>query len=280
MMFLSRASKKEKWVFASVSLILLSVGVFLLTWSKNPAYRDSGVCTADAKLCSDGSYVGRSGPDCKFTACPEQEMESSSTFGNDHVEKSIASYLVEQDAFIQKTASGGFDVCAIENLDPANELFPVYVWAYCGEYILRDGEIKMLSGSSVPVKVDYPNELSFYQMDRFSHEVPGDGSQYAKDIERIFPEKLREKIVNFNVTNIAQRAEALARKRMSDWDAIVRAIRDCEAKSIFQAHSREVRVDLKNGENIQTVEPGIDDVFSLVKESKDICGDDIVMATE
>lgn len=28
------------------------------------------VCTADAKLCSDGSYVGRTGPSCQFAACP------------------------------------------------------------------------------------------------------------------------------------------------------------------------------------------------------------------
>lgn len=39
-------------------------------------YADSGtasggtVCTQEAKLCPDGSYVGRSGPDCAFAACP------------------------------------------------------------------------------------------------------------------------------------------------------------------------------------------------------------------
>lgn len=27
-------------------------------------------CTMDAKLCPDGSYVGRSGPNCDFAACP------------------------------------------------------------------------------------------------------------------------------------------------------------------------------------------------------------------
>ncbi len=27
-------------------------------------------CTMDALLCPDGSYVGRSGPNCEFTACP------------------------------------------------------------------------------------------------------------------------------------------------------------------------------------------------------------------
>lgn len=30
-------------------------------------------CTEDAKLCPDGSYVGRQGPDCEFAACPEVE---------------------------------------------------------------------------------------------------------------------------------------------------------------------------------------------------------------
>lgn len=29
-------------------------------------------CTMDAKLCPDGSYVGRQGPNCEFTACPTE----------------------------------------------------------------------------------------------------------------------------------------------------------------------------------------------------------------
>jgi len=29
------------------------------------------VCTQEAKLCSDGSYVGRTGPNCEFAACPQ-----------------------------------------------------------------------------------------------------------------------------------------------------------------------------------------------------------------
>lgn len=27
-------------------------------------------CTMEAKLCPDGSAVGRQGPNCEFTACP------------------------------------------------------------------------------------------------------------------------------------------------------------------------------------------------------------------
>ena len=30
-------------------------------------------CTDDAKLCADGSSVGRSGPNCQFAACPEEK---------------------------------------------------------------------------------------------------------------------------------------------------------------------------------------------------------------
>jgi len=32
---------------------------------------DQIACTMEAKLCPDGSYVGRTGPNCEFTACPD-----------------------------------------------------------------------------------------------------------------------------------------------------------------------------------------------------------------
>lgn len=34
-------------------------------------------CTADAKLCPDGSAVGRQGPNCEFTACPSADATST-----------------------------------------------------------------------------------------------------------------------------------------------------------------------------------------------------------
>jgi hypothetical protein len=38
-------------------------------------------CTQEAKLCSDGSYVGRTGPNCEFTKCPG-ESDSSGSIAN------------------------------------------------------------------------------------------------------------------------------------------------------------------------------------------------------
>lgn len=35
---------------------------------KNPK-EDGVVCTMDAKLCPDGSYVSRTGPNCEFQEC-------------------------------------------------------------------------------------------------------------------------------------------------------------------------------------------------------------------
>jgi len=34
------------------------------------------VCTQEAKLCPDGSYVGRVGPNCEFATCTEKEDEN------------------------------------------------------------------------------------------------------------------------------------------------------------------------------------------------------------
>ncbi len=36
-------------------------------------------CTLEAKLCSDGSYVGRVGPKCEFAACPNKPVSNNCT---------------------------------------------------------------------------------------------------------------------------------------------------------------------------------------------------------
>ena len=38
-----------------------------------PPNQNGIACTADAKQCPDGSWVGRTGPNCEFTACPAEE---------------------------------------------------------------------------------------------------------------------------------------------------------------------------------------------------------------
>lgn len=38
---------------------------------------DSILCTADAKVCPNGSAVGRTGPDCVFAVCPGESVDAS-----------------------------------------------------------------------------------------------------------------------------------------------------------------------------------------------------------
>lgn len=66
-----------------VILVLVVVGVgagFFLGMKKKaeaPGDTLQTVCTMEAKLCPDGSYVGRSGPKCEFVACPGASTTST-----------------------------------------------------------------------------------------------------------------------------------------------------------------------------------------------------------
>lgn len=46
---------------------------------KNPNEPQPVVCTADAKLCPDGSYVGRTGPNCEFQCPAVPDVKASTT---------------------------------------------------------------------------------------------------------------------------------------------------------------------------------------------------------
>ena len=49
-----------------IIIILIIVGIFIFySLEKEPV-----ACTADAKLCPDGTYVSRVAPDCNFAPCP------------------------------------------------------------------------------------------------------------------------------------------------------------------------------------------------------------------
>lgn len=55
------------FVACLVIVILLAVALLVTGWLSQPTQR---ACTMEAKLCPDGSAVGRSGPNCEFAACP------------------------------------------------------------------------------------------------------------------------------------------------------------------------------------------------------------------
>jgi len=60
----------KKIILVIIVLILIGFGGFY-AYEKVFAPKVPVACTEEAKLCPDGSYVGRTGPNCEFTACPE-----------------------------------------------------------------------------------------------------------------------------------------------------------------------------------------------------------------
>lgn len=55
-----------------VTILFLALGItfFYTNQTPAPAPADTVMCPMDAMECPDGSYVGRTGPDCEFAACP------------------------------------------------------------------------------------------------------------------------------------------------------------------------------------------------------------------
>ncbi|MDO8565503.1 MAG: hypothetical protein Q7R67_02700 [bacterium] len=56
-----------------VLLIILGLGGAVFGYTQYKSSEEEGeqvYCTMEAKLCPDGSYVGRSGPKCEFAPCP------------------------------------------------------------------------------------------------------------------------------------------------------------------------------------------------------------------
>ncbi len=52
-----------------IALLLVGALGFLLFGSSGSD--EARACTEEAKLCPDGSAVGRTGPNCAFAVCPE-----------------------------------------------------------------------------------------------------------------------------------------------------------------------------------------------------------------
>src|SRR3989344_2726240 len=75
----------KKHINFSVSFIIIILSLFVgvishaeenTTTSNTATVSNTGVvCTMDVKLCSDGSSVGRVGPNCEFAKCPKLSAE-------------------------------------------------------------------------------------------------------------------------------------------------------------------------------------------------------------
>lgn len=71
-MFYKHSHKNKKYILP-IFVIFIIAGVLFIVWSKFSNNPKQIYCTQEAKLCSDGSYVGRTGLKCEFSACPVED---------------------------------------------------------------------------------------------------------------------------------------------------------------------------------------------------------------
>ena len=60
---------KIKIIAIVIVLVLVAIGVVGYKLYQKP--NGQVACTEEAKICPDGSAVGRTGPKCEFAACPK-----------------------------------------------------------------------------------------------------------------------------------------------------------------------------------------------------------------
>lgn len=77
---------QHKVIFTLVILLAIAIaffGAYSLTHEAQAPGIVGGnedqqvACTMEAKMCSDGSYVGRQGPNCEFAECPIMPTSTS-----------------------------------------------------------------------------------------------------------------------------------------------------------------------------------------------------------
>lgn len=61
---------KSKLIIWVAVLIIIIAGIYWYVKANTDTEVEQVACTMDAKLCPDGSYVGRIGPNCEFAMCP------------------------------------------------------------------------------------------------------------------------------------------------------------------------------------------------------------------
>ncbi|MFA5184077.1 MAG: hypothetical protein WC456_00965 [Patescibacteria group bacterium] len=104
----ARSTIKTLALGAFAILVLLAL-IYFLYRSFAPAGSDQPgqagqpsqaiACTLEAKICPDGSAVGRSGPDCQFAACPETSGSAEASPEDAPVPEDWATYTDEAQGF-------------------------------------------------------------------------------------------------------------------------------------------------------------------------------------
>lgn len=137
-----------------------------------PENDDTVFCTMDAKLCPDGSYVGRIPPECNFAPCPETKetklYQPIAEFKDRISKKPFGIYITPKDSPVQPEKFSGYHTGAdVEYDDKPEEKINVYAIAD-GE-VVRSGWVSGYGGMlAIRHKINDKNYIVIY-----GHLTPG-----------------------------------------------------------------------------------------------------------
>jgi hypothetical protein len=84
-----------------------------------------------------------------------------------------------------------------------------YVWAYCEEYYLQNGELLMNKGVSFPIKITLKTKEG--RIIAQAHEEPADGYYYETSVEKMFPDRYsREALKGYDLNKFSPTPEQMA----------------------------------------------------------------------
>ena len=168
-------------------------------WQLNSAGYEQIACTQEAKLCPDGSYVGRTGPKCEFAACPSNDLWKSMTDSKTGItfqypETLLTTYLHTQDwppqiqvlsepyrcaeAGSETTRAGKTEKRLVDNREycrtsivegAAGSIYTQYAYAFPkdGKTIIFTFSLRAVQCANYddPQKTDCENERSAFDLD-------------------------------------------------------------------------------------------------------------------
>lgn len=300
-------NSKYKTILFIVFILLLGSGSFFF-WRMNFFTPKPIFCTQEAKLCRDGSYVGRRGPDCEFAPCLDITDSNSSSTKTWQFPKLTTNYISGADWPPQITIQK--DQHKLECLETSPESsLPQIVSKkiingrhFCMEAMTEGAAGSVFSKykystSNFENIVDFNFTLRYVNCSNYDEPQ---ASECAKERENFSPDDLILELFS-SLTIIKNFEDCLAagfditgnnppkcttidgrvfpKFINSTWEELKAAIENYQIKKIFQTHSLVVSAYTKEDYILTAIEPNIDYVFDVIENAKGKCGD-VMMITE
>lgn len=162
--------KKDKKIVTLIAVAVTLGAVYTAFYSDlvsniNLGGEEKVFCTADAKQCPDGSYVGRVGPSCEFALCPGESPDSlNMIIGDGSPEVSLEGSLT---CLPHKDTSGPQTLECALGFEAKNGSFYSLDSGDMGDQLwnIPMGEPYLVTGRFTPIEALSSNYLQIYSVE-------------------------------------------------------------------------------------------------------------------